>query len=190
MKNKLYKFVNGKRVAALKKIECPVCKKVFQALTSKDKYCSRECYYEMKRIRKDRVKWTKKMRDKMSEKYKGKGNPMYGKVSRYKGKKRPEIWGENHWNWKGGYTINKDGYKIIENQKETNGFKITAQKKIVEEFIGRKLNKNEVVHHINGNKLDNRIENLQIMTRAEHMNIHRKEILEGRKLSDSSKKHF
>ena len=53
----------------------------------------------------------------------------------------------------------------------------------MEEFLGRKLNKNECVHHINENKLDNNIENLQLLTRGEHSSLHRKkEIDEGKKL--------
>ena len=43
---------------------------------------------------------------------------------------------------------------------------------IVETHIGKKLVKNEVVHHINGIKTDNRIENLKIMSNAEHHRLH------------------
>ena len=35
---------------------------------------------------------------------------------------------------------------------------------IMENHLGRRLNSNEVVHHINGNTKDNRIENLEVMT--------------------------
>jgi hypothetical protein len=43
---------------------------------------------------------------------------------------------------------------------------------VAEQIIGRPLKYEDVVHHINNNKRDNRIENLQIITRSEHINIH------------------
>ena len=42
----------------------------------------------------------------------------------------------------------------------------------MEQKIGRLLTKDEIVHHINENKIDNRIENLQILTRSEHNKYH------------------
>jgi len=45
---------------------------------------------------------------------------------------------------------------------------------IVEEHIGRKLTKDEIVHHINGIPGDDRIENLQIVTKGEHSKLHKK----------------
>lgn len=43
---------------------------------------------------------------------------------------------------------------------------------VMEKFIGRELGSNEVVHHINGDSLDDRIENLQLMSRSEHTSFH------------------
>lgn len=43
---------------------------------------------------------------------------------------------------------------------------------IMEQSIGRKLTKDEIVHHINENKIDNRIENLQLLTKSEHVALH------------------
>lgn len=42
---------------------------------------------------------------------------------------------------------------------------------IMEQHIGRKLSKKEHVHHKNGDRLDNRIENLEILSMEEHGKI-------------------
>lgn len=46
---------------------------------------------------------------------------------------------------------------------------------VVEQSIGRYLTKYECVHHINHIRDDNRIENLMLMTKSEHISMHMKE---------------
>ena len=41
---------------------------------------------------------------------------------------------------------------------------------------GIKIPKGNVVHHINKNCLDDRIDNLEVLTRSEHINLHRKDL--------------
>ena len=50
---------------------------------------------------------------------------------------------------------------------------------LVEQSIGRRLNPDEVVHHIDGNPRNNDISNLQLMTRSNHTRLHRLEQSKG-----------
>lgn len=49
---------------------------------------------------------------------------------------------------------------------------VIEQRVIVEQHLGRALRDDEIVHHKNHDKLDNRIENLQVMSHSEHAKIH------------------
>jgi hypothetical protein len=43
---------------------------------------------------------------------------------------------------------------------------------VAEQIIGRRLNKEEIVHHKNGKRWDNRLENLEVMNKNDHAKLH------------------
>ena len=50
---------------------------------------------------------------------------------------------------------------------------------VMASVIGRPLGRDEIVHHINGNPADNRPENLEVMSQAEHIRRHTPERVEA-----------
>jgi hypothetical protein len=77
--------------------------------------------------------------------------------------------------YKAAKQIDKDGYIKIcgtGHPYRENRLMISEHVAIMETYIGRRLAVNEVVHHINGNRQDNRIENLEIMSTSEHCRLH------------------
>jgi hypothetical protein len=51
--------------------------------------------------------------------------------------------------------------------------------------IGRLLLPDEIIHHKNEDPSDDRIENLEVVTRAEHMEIHRADLMAGKAIADA-----
>lgn len=138
----------------MKKI-CEACKKEFEAKDKRNKCCSWIC----RNIA-------------MSKKYLGKVFTEEHKKNI--SKNHHNVSGKNNPRWIGG--IRKDGHgyywSYAPNHKYAVQNYVKLHRLIMEEHLGRILEPDEIVHHINQDKSDNRIENLQVLSVSEHMKLH------------------
>lgn len=106
-----------------------------------------------------------------------------GKLSTNKGRKIvfTKLWKDNISKAKKGvgkgFRTNSNGYYEF-TMGENKGRHIHVVK--MEELIGRRIYRNECVHHKDRNKLNNNIENLELMTFSEHGKLHAKENYKNR----------
>lgn len=58
-------------------------------------------------------------------------------------------------------------------QIEVNGKSMLEHRYVMERHLGRKLLHDEQIHHINGDRFDNRVENLMVVNQEEHDRFHK-----------------
>lgn len=73
-----------------------------------------------------------------------------------------------------GRSLDKSGYEICTISEKVGDGTNRVHRMMMEEYLGRRLRSDEVVHHINGDKSDNRIDNLVVMERSKHISLHHK----------------
>ena len=99
-----------------------------------------------------------------------KKHPMYGKAHSSEtkakiSKSREKFVGKNSSNWRGGKII-VGGYIYIFSPEHPNRTKdnyICEHRLVMEKKLSRYLDKKEIVHHMNHNRLDNRVDNLMLL---------------------------
>ena len=141
---------------------CKICGKPFKTKPSRwrAKYCSHACHSKGQAVPKE-IKTC----------------PTCGKVfksqrsatRKYCSYPCSTKFGKDNPNWRGGKRKTHRGYIRITIAPYKRKYEHIL---IIEKKLGRKLKANELVHHINGVKHDNRVENLRVMTIAEHTILH------------------
>ena len=95
--------------------------------------------------------------------------------------------GDKAANWKGGVRHTRRGYRqllIPGHPRSDAGGYVMEHIVVWEQNTGIRVPDNCVIHHLNGNKADNRMENLCLMERGAHTQLHHR----GTKLKAETKK--
>lgn len=178
--NRKFCCMKCKRVKSKKVINvCIICGKEFLVIPSriKAKFCSQPCFSKRDKV----SKLTNITRTcKICKKHFTRNNIYPSRIKSqpllYCSRKcankdsLPHFTADKHWNWKGGRRLTVNGYIEITDCK---GQEIYEHRHLVEQFIGRSLYKDEVIHHINLCKTDNELDNLYLCSKKEHGKIHR-----------------
>ena len=80
-------------------------------------------------------------------------------------------------------------YKPEHADANTGGY-IFEHRLVVCEHIKRRLDKHEIIHHLNGDRQDNRLENLGITNRKTHLFIHFDPKLHSEKIKEIRKAKY
>lgn len=141
--------------------ECPVCHKMFRPGHSKQKTCSYEC---ADKSRQTAVRHThcehcgKPLKENINPKVRFCSHSCAMKERDRKGQLQAEV---------GAKKQHSNGYMMIKMPDNPSAYKtgwMLEHRYVMEQFLGRSLEEDEHVHHKNGDRSDNRIENLELWT--------------------------
>lgn len=84
--------------------------------------------------------------------------------------------GRDHYRWNGGWFYSQGRLMVA----CRDGSQVAWYRVVMQDKLGRPLTADEVVHHLNGDHTDDHPENLQVMSQAEHVRLHRDELIAAR----------
>lgn len=133
------------------KLLCEWCEKEYEAKSRRRKFCSPECHYKH-----------------ASKKYNPTGYHKRPDLSEMNKKLNPTRMNND--------TRSKLCLLRLGSGRGTGYIKLNGRhlhRTIAEAKLGRKLMKNEIVHHIDGDKRNNSLDNLQVLSsQSEHAHLH------------------
>jgi len=160
---------------------CLICNKEFytkpcEPKRNNGKFCSRKCFYKSR----VGILFSEETKEKIS---KGLKEFFKNNVSWHLGKHHSEETkrkigdahrGSKSWRWRGKQICT--GYVYLFNPTHPFAVKkgyVKRSRLIMEQKLGRFLNSKEIVHHINGIRTDDRLENLQLfVNKSKHNKFH------------------
>ena len=169
-------------------VDCKACGKAIETYPSRKsrrKYCNRECYAKA-----------------LSRDNRGSAHPMFGKrhslasIEKMKASQAGvDRTGANAASWKGGRFLTSKGYVMLSvsglSEKDRalaipmltkNRDYVPEHRLVMARKLGRPLTRQEIPHHKNGIKGDNRPRNLEMEDNATHKMTHQSVVRELRRL--------
>lgn len=150
---------------------CPVCDKEFESWPAHGRiFCSRSCSDQGRKKPQPR-KWPEAICEVCGTSFSYRQSSVTGKYCSRPcaDKRRPGPPRHKKCTYYKGYRViySSDGRRILEHRW------------VMEQHIGRRLTSKEHIHHIDGDRSNNNIGNLEILTRSQHFKKHISTITEG-----------